>query len=88
MRATAFIYNLSKKKGKEKTYLIRKIFGYKDKSNHGKYQYERKGILTPYILEKWGQSVIITEDSNTSIVRRILKEHQIPHETKKLQLID
>lgn len=88
MRVTAFIYDLSERKGKDKTYLIRRIFGYKDTSNHGKYHYERKGILTPYVLEKWGRSVIITDDSNTSIVRRILKENKIPHKIRKLQLVN
>lgn len=88
MNATAFIYELKEVKGKNKTYLIRKIFGYKDLSNHGNYAYERPGKLTPYIEEKWGKSVIITKRSNATTVSGILKKIKIPHKTRKIKILD
>lgn len=88
MDATAFIYELKEVKGKNKTYLIRKVFGYKDLSNHGNYTYERPGKLTPYIKEKWGKSVIITKKSNTTTVSNILKKNKIQHKTRKIKIID
>ena len=87
MDATAFIYELKEVNGKNKTYLIRKVFGYKDTSNHGKYSYERQGKLTPHIKEKWGRSVIITKRSNELKVSRILKQSKIPYRTRKIRII-
>ena len=88
MDATAFIYELKEVKGKNKTYLIRKVFGYKDLSNHGNYAYERPGKLTQYIKEKWGKSVIITKRSNSTTVSNILKRSKIPHKTRNIKIID
>ena len=88
MDATAFIYELKKTKGKDKTYLIREVFGYKDVSNHGKYAYERSGKLTPFIEEKWGRAVIITKRSNAATVSNILKRSQIPHKARKIKILD
>lgn len=88
MNATAFIYNLKRRKGKSKTYLIRRIFGYKDVSNHGKYAYKREGKLTPYIYEKWGRSVILIKEIDAATVSRILMKNKIPHTTRKIKLLD
>jgi hypothetical protein len=43
MEKTMITYSLSKRKNALD--LTRKIYGYVDASNHGKYKYERKGIL-------------------------------------------
>lgn len=88
MDATAFIYELREVKGKNKTYLIRKVFGYKDLSNHGNYAYERQGKLTRYIKEKWGRSVIITKRGNSTTVSNILKRNKIPHKARNIKIID
>jgi len=87
MDATAIIYDLQKTKGKNKTYLIRKIFGYKDKSNHGKYSYERAGILTPYIYEKWGKGVIILKKKDKQATQKILRKNKIPYKTKNIKIL-
>ncbi len=39
------IYSLSKQKPKQKSKFNRELFGYKDNSNFGKYNYSRKGLL-------------------------------------------
>lgn len=88
MDATAFIYELKEAKGKSKTYLIRKVFGYRDLSNHGSYAYERPGKLTQYIEEKWGKSVIVTKRSNAATVSNILKRSKIPHKARKIKILD
>lgn len=87
MDATAIIYDLKQTKGKPKTYLIRKIFGYTDKSNHGKYSYQRPGAITQYIQEKWGKSVIITKREDMIPAENILKKNQIPYKTRKIKII-
>ena len=38
--------------------LTRKIYGYKDSSNHGKYTYKRKGILTKIKYDKIARTTI------------------------------
>lgn len=88
MNAAAVIYELKEIKGKDKTYLIRKLFGYSDKSNHGKYSYERSGKLSKYTKEKWGKSVIIIKRSDTAAVSRILTRNKIGHRTRKIRIID
>jgi len=50
MRKTLFSYSLSGRKNALE--LTRKIYGYKDSSNHGRYSYERKGILSEIPYEK------------------------------------
>ncbi|MFQ5621407.1 MAG: hypothetical protein ACE5FT_06205 [Candidatus Nanoarchaeia archaeon] len=86
MNATAIIYDLKSIKGKNKTYLIRELFGYTDQSNHGKYTYHRPGTITPYIKEKWGQSVIITKRKDKQAATNILKKKNIPYKTKNIKI--
>ena len=86
MKATAIIYDLKNFKGKEKTYLIRKVYGYQDTSNHSKYKYQRKGELTPYIKEKWGKNVIIINKKNLTKTKKILDTHKIPFQTRDIEL--
>ena len=88
MDATAFIYELKEAKGKAKTYLIRKILGYTDVSNHGNYSYERHGKLTPYIKEKWGRSVIIVKRSDLSKVSSIFRKNKIPYKARNIKILD
>ena len=86
MKATAIIYDLKNFKGKEKTYLIREVYGYQDTSNHGKYKYHRQGKLTPYIKEKWGKNVIIINKKNLTKTKKILDTHNIPYQTRNIEL--
>ena len=88
MNATAFIYELKEVKGRNKTYLIRKVFGYTDVSNHGNYSYDRPGKLTPHIKEKWGKSVIIAKRSDASKVSNVLRKNKIPHKVRNIKLLD
>jgi len=55
MEKTMVTYSLSGKKNALE--LTRKIYGYIDSSNHGKYKYERPGILTEIDYEKVGNGV-------------------------------
>ena len=50
MEKTMITYSLSKTKNALD--LTRKIYGYIDASNHGKYKYERKGILSDIDYKK------------------------------------
>jgi hypothetical protein len=48
--------------------ITRKIYGYKDSSNHGKYSYERKGILSDIKYEKIARTAIWIEPKDKEIV--------------------
>lgn len=86
MKAIAIIYDLKNFTGKEKTYLIRKVYGYQDTSNHGRYKYSREGKLTPYIKEKWGKNVIIINKKDLAKTKKILDLHKIPYQTRNIEL--
>lgn len=88
MKVIAVIYKLKDFKGKKKTYLIRKVFGYKDTSNKGRYRYEREGELSKFIEEKWCKNVIIIKRENFDIVKRILNKNRIPFERKDIEILD
>jgi len=62
------VYSLSgEKQALEKT---RKIYGYTDSSNHGKYVYERKGILSEIPYQKIARGVfwINPKDADNVII--------------------
>jgi len=50
MKKTMISYSLSGRKNALE--LTRKIYGYKDSSNHGRYNYAREGILSNIPYEK------------------------------------
>jgi len=71
MRKTLIVYSLSgEKKALDKT---RKIYGYKDSSNHGRYVYERTGVLSDIPYEKIARSVFWIEPKYKSRVVSGLK---------------
>ncbi|MBS3176042.1 hypothetical protein J4457_02285 [Candidatus Woesearchaeota archaeon] len=75
MKAKLICYTIKQKGHKARSKLKRELFGYTDKSNNGKYEYERKGLLQKIPNLKPIRSVIITkiEDSNKLI--KILKNY-------------
>ena len=46
MKKTMILYDLKNKGNVEKTHIVRGLFGYTDKSNHGDYTYDRDGLLS------------------------------------------
>lgn len=53
----------------------RKFYGYKDRSNKGKYTYERKGILSKYPHIKIRRGLIIVRMEDTEKIIDILEKH-------------
>ena len=86
MDATAIIYQIKNKKGKAKTYLIRKVFGYKDFSNNGNYYYNRLGLLSSYVIQKWGKSVIIINRKDEKKVATTLNKNGIAFKMVRIRL--
>ena len=55
-------------------FLIWQVFGYKDRSNHGKYIYWRNGLLSKMALKRLARGVILTDVINDGEVLRALKK--------------
>ena len=54
--------------------LTRKIYGYTDSSNNGKYKYERKGLLSDIKYEKIANGVFWIEPKDEeTVINRLLK---------------
>ena len=67
------LYDLKNKNKVEKTHIVRSLFGYTDKSNHGDYTYSRRGLLSKFKCEKLDKSVIIVNRKDEKVVKKILK---------------
>ena len=66
---TLISYKLNKLPPQERCKIYRKLNGWKDKSQHSKYTYDRKGILssTPHILVNRCVLIVRKEDANKII---------------------
>ena len=53
----------------------RKIYGYTDKSNKGKYTYERKGLITRYPYIKIQRGLIIVRIDDAEEIINLLEKH-------------
>ena len=73
-RKSIIVYDLKNKKPQEKTYITRKLFGFEDKSNNGKYTYKRKGLLKNIKHEKWNKAAILIDSKNEEKVTKILRK--------------
>ena len=68
------LYDLKNKKNVEKTHIVRSLFGYKDKSNNGKYSYKREGLLSKFDYKKLNKSVVVVDAKDAEKVRKILRK--------------
>jgi len=73
MKKSLLLYDLKNKNNVEKTNIVRSLFGYKDKSNMGKYIYQRKGLLSKFRYERWNKSAILVNNSDEREVKNILQ---------------
>ncbi|MFC1454754.1 hypothetical protein ACFLQI_01555 [Candidatus Undinarchaeota archaeon] len=75
--ATLITYDLpsAKMSQAEITAFHRRLYGYTDYSNHGKYQYERKGLLSEIPHLNPSQSVIIIPKNASEKVLGFLEEY-------------
>jgi hypothetical protein len=58
-----------------RTNLHRKLYGYTDNSNHGKYKYHRKGFLEGVKHKKVLDCVIIVSNENSIDLVKILRKY-------------
>lgn len=82
-RKTLVLYDLKDKTQVEKVQTLRKLFGYRDKSNY-KYQYDRPGELTKVEFKRYQKAVIeLQDDKDLAKVTEILKGLKVDFEIVK-----
>ena len=68
------LYDLNDKTHAEQTHIIRLLFGFKDKSNNGGYQYQRLGLLSNIPHVKKTKTALIVERKYAAQVIQTLKK--------------
>ncbi len=68
-----FVYEFEGRTASQVGKINRELFGYKDKSNHGKYVYWRNGLLSRMALKRLARGVILTDAVNDREVLDALK---------------
>ena len=68
-------YELPKTKPTARTKLHRELYGYKDVSNHGKYAYQREGVLSAVNGKRVMDAVLLVTQPHTRKIITILQKH-------------
>ena len=74
MTKSLILYDLKNKNNAEKTRILKNLYGYTDKSNMGKYVYQRKGLFSKFKYERWNKSAILVSNRDVADVTQILKK--------------
>ena len=77
MKAKLVTYTKEKLNGSQKSLVSKNLFGYLDKSNKGKYVYERKGLLNKYRNIKVSNNTFIIELKGWSEIRSFLNKKRV-----------
>jgi len=73
LQKVMFVYEFEARTASQVGKINRQLFGYKDKSNHGKYVYLREGFLSKISLKRLARGVILTDKINDIKVLTALK---------------
>lgn len=84
MQKTIICYTLGSIEPRNRSKFNRELYGYEDKSNHGKYKYQRKGILTNTEYEKPLDSVLILTKNTRKVIQH-LKNYKAKYISHKLK---
>lgn len=75
MQTKLVCYSLKKISPSMRTKLHRELYGYKDVSNRGKYNYMREGLIRKIKCKKITDSVILTSTDHAREIVRILRRY-------------
>lgn len=64
--------------------LSRALHGYKDRSNHGRYTYKRKGLLDKIPNQQIISGVLLIKEQDTHKITHLLKKYQAKYYTATL----
>ena len=73
MQAKLICYEL-KAKPTQRTALHKKLYGYKDFSNHGKYRYSRSGLVTEIKAKRVTDGVLLVAEEQAKKLVLLLKK--------------
>ena len=77
------LYDLKGKSNSDRTQIIRKLYGYRDKSNYD-YTYERNGLLDKMDLKKSKKTVLYVKNKkDLPKIAEMLKELKVKFELAK-----
>src|SRR3989338_3997930 len=84
---TLVIYSFRKSVKRElREKLRREFLGYNDKSNFGKYDYKRHGLLSRLPHVKLGKSLVIIKNEDKRKVVKILKKYNVTYTVRNILL--
>ncbi|MFH1106259.1 MAG: hypothetical protein V1787_00010 [Candidatus Micrarchaeota archaeon] len=68
------LYDLNDKSHAEQSRILRELFGFTDKSNNGRYEYERPGLLSKIRFERKTKTALVIEKKNgRQVVQALIK---------------
>ena len=76
-----FVFKIKKPK------FVRELYGYSDKSNFGRYNYKRDGLLSRLKHTKPSKSAVIVKREEAHVLRSFLKKCNAPF-TERLVILD
>lgn len=82
---TLFVFSTAKLPQHERVAIRRKLFGYNDSSNKGRYSYKRKGLLTSLEHSCPCKSVIVIDTLDSSKLERFFREHSVSYDKYQLK---
>lgn len=80
MKANLIVYDLTKIEHYHKVLLNRSLFGYTDNSNHGSYQYKRKGMLSEINHLRLLKGAIIVKKSDSGKIIHYFKKYKAKYQ--------
>jgi len=84
-KKTIILYNLKEKSNKERTRILQKLYGYRDKSNYN-YSYVRKGLFDELGVQRTRKTILeIIDEKDLAKVAEILKELKVDFEVAKMR---
>lgn len=86
MKGILINYKSLKRSKSAAVMLCKKLYGYKDFSNKGKYRYTRKGLLDEISYVKLAKSVFILKEQDVESFISLLKKYKIDYEVREVKL--
>lgn len=86
MKAKLVTYTKGKLSGSQRSLISKNLFGYLDKSNKGKYVYERKGLLNKYKHIKVSNNTFIIELKGWPKIRDFLNKRKVKIKSWSIEL--
>ena len=80
MKADLVVYDLTKIEHYHKVLFNRALFGFIDNSNHGSYQYKRKGILSEINHLRLLKGAIVTRKEGLIKLKPIFKKYKVKYQ--------